>query len=126
MMAVADGKPVIDLPGPTLAAYYGSEWCLQAIVARMLGVPVHRHPTVTATVAADFSSVPVMANIGRLDVVRENEGYVAHYYNFKGGQLAECMTSNAQRVSPIGEAGFPAGTEIEVELLRGEEFVEEA
>ena len=36
------------------------------------------------------------------------------------------MTSNAQRVSPIGEAGFPAGTVIEVELLRGEEFVEEA
>ena len=34
------------------------------------------------------------------------------------------MTSNAQRVSPIGEAGFPAGTVIEVELLRGEEFIE--
>lgn len=126
MMAVANGKPVVDLPGPTLAAYYGSEWCLQAIVARMLGVPVHRHPTVTATVPVDFSSVPIMANIGRLDLVREGEGYVAHYHDFKGGQLAECMTSNAQRVSPIGEAGFPAGTVIEVELLRGEEFVEEA
>ena len=126
MMAVANDKPVVDLPGPTLAAYYGSEWCLQAIVARMLGVPVHRHPTVTATVPVDFSSVPIMANIGRLDLVREGEGYVAHYHDFKGGQLAECMTSNAQRVSPIGEAGFPAGTVIEVELLRGEEFVEEA
>ena len=42
MLAVADGKPVVDLPGPTMAAYFGSEWCLQAITARILGIPPPR------------------------------------------------------------------------------------
>lgn len=126
MMAVADGKPVIDLPGPTLAAYYGSEWCLQAITARILGIPVHRHPTVMAKADATSGSVPIMANIGRCDLTRTDEGYRVHFHNFKAGELVECMTSNAQRISPIGEKGWQEGDLLEVELLRGEEFIGEA
>ena len=34
------------------------------------------------------------------------------------------MTSNAQRVSPLGEAGWDKGDVLDVELLRGEEFIE--
>ena len=65
----------------------------------MLGVPVHRHPTVTATVPVDFSSVPIMANIGRLDLVREGEGYVAHYHDFKGGPVSYTHLSSGVRSS---------------------------
>ena len=50
---------------------------------------------------------------------------MAHFLNFKAGELAACMTSNAQRVSPLGEAGWDEGDLLEVELLRGEEFIEE-
>lgn len=123
MLAVADGKPVVDLPGPTLAAYFGTEWCLQAIVARMLGIPVHRRPTVTARADADRSSIPLMANIGRLDLRRTPDGYEAHFYDFKKGELVQAMASNAQRVSPLGEAGWKKGDLLEVELLRGQECV---
>lgn len=35
------------------------------------------------------------------------------------------MTSNAQRVSPLGEAGWAEGDLLDVELLRGEEFVDQ-
>ena len=125
MMAVVDGKPVIDLPGPTMAAYFGSEWCLQAVTARMLGIPVHRHPVVRARADKAKSSIPKMANIARVRVTREGEGYAAHFLDFKAGELAACMTSNAQRVSPLGEAGWDEGDLLEVELLRGEEFIEE-
>lgn len=126
MMAVADGKPVVDLPGPTLAAYYGTEWCLQAITARILGIPVHKRPTVMAKATATSGSVPKMANIGRCDLLRTADGYEVRFHNFKAGELAECMASNAQRISPIGEAGWQEGDLLEVELLRGEEFFEEA
>ena len=33
MMAVADGKPVIDLPGPTMAAYYGTQLSIAEMLA---------------------------------------------------------------------------------------------
>lgn len=124
MMAVVDGKPVIDLPGPTLAAYYGTEWCLQAITARMLGIPVRHHPTIVAKADATKSSIAVMANIGRCDVSKTDDGYQVHFYNFKAGELAECMASNAQRVSPIGETGWEEGEELVIELLRDKEFLD--
>ncbi|CAK7050295.1 MAG: Molybdopterin molybdenumtransferase [Paraeggerthella hongkongensis] len=124
MMAVVDEKPVVNLPGPTMAAYFGSEWCLQAVIARMLDIPLHRRPTVQARADAAKSSIPKMANIARVQVERDGEGYTARFLNFKAGELAACMTSNAQRVSPIGEAGWEEGDLLEVELLRGEEFIE--
>lgn len=126
MMAAADGKPVVDLPGPTLAAYYGCEWCLQAITARILGIPVHKRPTVMAKASASSGSVPKMANIGRCNLFATADGYEVRFLNFKAGELAECMASNAQRISPIGEAGWAQGDLLEVELLRGVEFLEEA
>ena len=129
MMAVADGKPVVDLPGPTMAAYYGTQWCLQAVVARFLDVPVRKIPTVQAQAAAAVSGPPQMANIARVNLVRDDNpanpsGYTAEFLNFKAGDLAACMASNAQRVSPLGEHGFEAGTLVDVELLRGEELID--
>ncbi len=124
MMAVVDGKPVVNLPGPVMAAYFGSEWCLQAVTARILGIPVRRHPTVRARADAAKASIPKMANIARVRVTRDDEGYMAHFLDFKAGELAACMTSNAQRVSPLGEAGWDKGDVLDVELLRGEEFIE--
>ncbi|MEA5019835.1 MAG: molybdopterin molybdotransferase MoeA [Gordonibacter sp.] len=126
MMAVADEKPVIDLPGPTLAAYYGTQWCLQAIVARFLGVPVRKMATVQARSAAEVSGPQQMANIARVNLVHDKSsptGYTAQFLNFKSGDLAACMASNAQRISPLGERGFAAGDLVEVDLLRGEEFI---
>lgn len=127
MLAVADGKPVVDLPGPTLAAYYGTQWCLQAVVARFLSVPVRSIPTVKARAAAEVAGPPQMANIARVNLVRDAgspTGYTANFLNFKAGDLAACMASNAQRVSPIGERGFETGTIVDVELLRGEELID--
>ncbi len=127
MLAVADGKPVVDLPGPTLAAYYGTQWCLQAVVARFLGVPVRAIPTVKARAAAEVGGPPQMANIARVNLVRDEDsptGYTADFLNFKAGDMAACMASNAQRVSPIGERGFEAGALVDVDLLRGEELVD--
>lgn len=129
MMAVADGKPVVNLPGPTMAAYYGTQWCLQAVVARFLDVPVRKIPTVQAQAAAAVSGPPQMANIARVNLVRDDNpanpsGYTAEFLNFKAGDLAACMASNAQRISPLGEHGFEAGALVDVELLRGEELID--
>lgn len=127
MMAVADGKPVVDLPGPTLAAYYGTTWCLQAIVARMLGTQVVRYPTVRAKMACDVKGPVQMANIGRMSLSREEDGsFTVRPMNFKATSMGQVMSSNAQRVSPIGESFVAAGEEVEVELLRPVEYIPQA
>ena len=122
MMAVVDGKPVVDLPGPPMAAYYGTDWCLQAIVCRMLGVPMPRRQVVRAVAEADYHAFGGFDMLGRWDVRREGDKLVAHPYNFKRGAQIECLTSNAHRVSPIGEGGVSSGEEIELEIIRGAEW----
>ena len=82
-------------------------------------------PRRAARADAAKTSIPKMANIARVHVTRDDEGYAAHFLDFKAGELAACMTSNAQRVSPLGEAGWAEGDLLDVELLRGEEFVDQ-
>ena len=119
MMAVADGKPAVVLPGPVVAAYYGTDWCIRAIVARWYGVPMARHPTVEASFAEDCGSIAPMANLVKLDVSLDGQGrYVARPWNIRGGHMAQALASNAQRVSPIGESHVAAGEPVTVELLR--------
>ncbi len=123
MMAVADGKPVVDLPGPPMAAYYGTDWCLQAIVCRMLGVPMPQRQVVRAVSDAEYHAFGGFDMLGRWDVRREGEGLVAHPFNFRKGEQVDCLTSNAHRISPIGEWDVAPGDEIELELLRGSEWL---
>ena len=85
MMAVVDGKPVVNLPGPVMAAYFGSEWCLQAVTARILGIPVRRHPTHGLRADAAKASIPRWRNIARVRVTRDDEGYVAHFLDSRPG-----------------------------------------
>ena len=123
MMAVANGKPVVDLPGPPVAAYYGTDWCLQAIVSRMLGIPMPQRQTVRAVSDSDYHTFDGFDILGRWNVTKTPEGLVAHPFNFKKGGQSDCLTSNAHRVSRIGESGIAAGEEIELELLRGTEWL---
>ena len=125
MLALADGKPVVDLPGPTIAAYYGTTWCLQALVARFLGIPVTHYPTTRARMGVDIKGPDHLANISRMNLVREDDGsLVACPLNFKEGGLGAAMASDAQRISPLGEGSIAQGTEIEIELLRPIEYVD--
>ena len=123
MMAVADGKPVVDLPGPPMAAYYGTDWCLRAIVCRMLGVPLPKRQIVRAVSDSEYHSFGGFDMLGRWDVRCEGDGLVAHPYNFRKGEQVDCLTSNAHRISPIGEWDVAPGDEIELELLRGTEWL---
>ena len=123
MMAVAAGKPVIDLPGPIIAAFYGTTWCLQAIVKRILDIPMTKRQTITATVATPASAHPSIAMLQRWNVTRTDAGYVARYCNFQKGETAAALTSNALRVSPLGEKNLEIGQQIKLELLEGIEFI---
>ena len=119
MMAVVDDKPVVILPGPPIAAYYGTDWCIRAVIAHWYGVAAAKHPTVQAYFEQDIDNPPLFANLAKLTVTRDEKGdYLARPVLFKGGQMAQALASNAQRVSPLGEAPIAASEPVLVELLR--------
>jgi molybdopterin molybdotransferase/putative molybdopterin biosynthesis protein len=119
MLAVVDGKPLINLPGPPIAAYYGTDWCVRSVVAHWYGIEAAKHPTVQAYYKEEANSIAHMANLARVDLSVDEKGdYVATPFNFKAGQMAQALASNAQRISPLGESHIAAGEPILVELLR--------
>ena len=123
-IGLIDGKPVINLPGPTIAAFFGLEWCLAPIVCRALNLPAPQHERVNCILTQDISTNEHMAILCRMQVVRTARGLEATPISFKDpGGMPACLTSNAMYVSPVGETCRRAGETIQAELLRGAQFI---
>ena len=124
-IALVRGKPVINLSGPSMAAFYGLDWCIRPIVARLLGLPAARRQRVSGVLAEDLHCPPSLDFLCRMNVrPAPGGGYTLHPVPFKTASLPLCMGSNATFVSPIGEGPYPKGTVLEVELLRDESLLD--
>jgi len=121
-LAVIGGKPVINLPGPSMAAYFGADWCVRALVSRFLHIPVRKKQKIRGILMEDICPTPHMAILIRMNAVRKNGRYELYPVSFRQAGMPECLTTNAQYVSEVGESERKRGEEIEAELLRGEEY----
>lgn len=122
-LGVINNKPVINLPGPTIAAFFGQDWCLSAIVCRALNIPLPKKERIVCTLTEDITTTPHMAILCRLEVKKSEKGYLAEPRSFFTGNMSSCLTSNGMYVSPIGESTKSCGEKIEVELLRNSGYI---
>ena len=122
--ALIGGKPVLNLPGPMMAAYHGLEWCVSALVAHYLGRPVRRRTAVEATLTAPVKGSDQVSMLLVVEVTRkaDGSGYWAAPYNFKTLPLGRVTGANGQYMTRLGEQ-LQAGDTIRVELLRGVEDI---
>lgn len=118
-LGIVAGKPVINLPGPPLAAYFGTDWCLRAIVDRWLCHGESFKHTVTGTLTEDIAPGIPMDMLRRLQAVRLADGSIElRSTKGPGCSTADVMASNAQYVIPRFSEGHAAGESLTVELLR--------
>ncbi|MDV3425802.1 MAG: molybdopterin molybdotransferase MoeA [Bacillota bacterium] len=123
-LAVIEGKPVINLPGPSIAAYYGLDWCIRAIVSKCLGLPVIKRQRVSAVLTEDMPCPKQISFLCKVNVKKAEDGiYTASPIPFKTASIGMCLGTNAQFVSEIGEGNYKKGDIIFVELLCSEEFI---
>ncbi len=123
-MAVTDGKPVINLPGPTVAAFNGTDWCLRAIVARILQSRIEKRPTVRAILTEDLCTPMPMEYMARLNITKGEDGcFYADPLSKSRDFVVRSIGANGVFISPIGFGEYLKGTEIEVELLCQEEYI---
>jgi molybdopterin molybdotransferase/putative molybdopterin biosynthesis protein len=123
-IAVIEGKAVVNLPGPMLAAYFGLDWCVRAIVCHALGIPVPKRPVVRARLTGNGTPPrqlpPGFELLARVIVTRTADGW-------------EARPVPSGRVEGKRAQGFPSGQcaikglaapgrEVDVELLYGEEY----
>lgn len=122
-IAVINNKPVINLPGPLIAAFYGMDWCIRAAINHYLGIPMPVRQTVTAVLTDDMKAPKPMAFLCKVQLKKNAQGgYEAAPQTFQNSRSL-CIISNGMFISPVGEDFYPKGTVIKVELLRGIEYL---
>lgn len=123
-IAVMDDKPLVNLPGPTLAAFNGADWCLRAIVARILQSPIEKRARVRAILTADLHTPIAMAYMARINLTKGEDGcFYAEPLAKSRDSMMRSIGSNGVFVAPIGVGDYAKGTEIEVELICQEEYI---
>jgi molybdopterin molybdotransferase/putative molybdopterin biosynthesis protein len=126
-IAVAGGKPVVNLPGPVIAAFCGLDWCVRGIVCRYLGVPVPVRPRVRAILSADIAPRGQFPEgfvyYSRVSLSRKGAVYEAWPVPF--GHVEGRRTAGFHQGLCVvrGPAGYAKGDEVEVELLYGPELI---
>ena len=120
------GKPVIDLPGPPLAVLYGMDWCVRAMVCRMLRLPFPRRQTIAGKLTEPIAAPPSMEILCMMDVQKTAGGYNVKQKPWRGGSMADSLTAGAFYTTELGTARKEAGETIEVTLLRGAEDFDHA
>jgi molybdopterin molybdotransferase/putative molybdopterin biosynthesis protein len=126
-IALVDNKPVINLPGPMHAAWFGMDWCVRAVVSHALGIPVAVRPRVRAVLSEDIDGPRKLPDgfefFYRVAVKRTTAGYEA--WPIPLGRVEGKRTQgfhSGQCIIRSPQVGIK-GSEIEVELLYGQEFI---
>lgn len=120
--ALIDNKPVINIPGPPVAVLYGMDWCIRAIVHRLLHVPMPKRQTIQGVLTEEIAAPPTMEILCMMDVDHTEEGYRVRQKPWKGGgSMADTLGAGAIYITELGVSSKQPGETVEVTLLRGEE-----
>ena len=117
-IGIIENKPVINLPGPNIAAFYGAEWCLKEIVSKYYSLNPCTREQIKAVLQEDFTGPEHMSFLSKMVIKKDSEGnYLAYPRKHTSCSAIEAASGNAYFILPIGEDFLPKGTEIEVQLL---------
>lgn len=117
-VAVAENKPLINLSGPSIAAFYGMEWCLRPVIARAMRTEVSERQRVPAFLTKDIPAPGVIEFLCMLDAHKNEDGTIsAAPANTRNSGRAP-LSANAMLVTELGTTMYKAGETVKIELLR--------
>lgn len=122
-LAVIAGKPVINLPGPTFAAFLAMDWCVCGLVHHYYGLPAPQRPKLKVSLSKPIQKRPDYETYVRLIVSRREGGYEASPLGWDQNLPDSLLKMNALFIAPLGVSGYQAGEEIEAELVCGPEYL---
>ncbi len=118
-VGLIQNKPVINLPGPPMAVLYGMDWCVRAMVHRLLHKPMPRRQTIQGILTEPIQPPKDMEILCMMEVQPTQEGYLVKQKPWRGGSMADALGAGAVYVTELGREVCPAGETLEVTLLRG-------
>jgi molybdopterin molybdotransferase/putative molybdopterin biosynthesis protein len=116
-LAIINGKPVINVPGPPVACYNGLDWCVRPIISAYSEIAPQKRLTVKAQLAEAIpNNGPGFETIIRIELEKSESGFLAHPVGrnrpYTDGLGARGLYSTKLEPEPTG-----VGDTIEVEIL---------
>lgn len=117
-LAVIRGKPVINVPGPVMAAFLAMDWCVRGLVHHYYGLAGPERCKVRARLQEPLRKSPDIEVYNWLALTKQGDAYTASPLNYRLSIPQLLVRADALFIAPIGVAGYRAGEEVDVELLR--------
>lgn len=113
------GKPVVVVPGPPYGCLNVLHWLIRPMIAHMLGLPKAPVYTVKATLTEPVDGPKTISFLLGANITRNEIGQVeAHLMSFKQHGALTCLAAEGFVHTTQGQAGWKAGDEVEITLLR--------
>lgn len=119
-VAMIDNKPVINIPGPPVAMFYGMDWCIRELVNKMLHLPMPKRCKIKGELTAEIAAPSNMEILCLMDIEQTDEGYKVKQKKWRGGSMVDTLSAGATYITELGTAVKNPGEIIEVTLLRDE------
>ena len=123
ILAVADGKPVIGLPGYPVSAVVICQQIIRPLLAHLLGRAAEEPPTLPAVLPRKVPSRLGLEEFVRVSLGQVGERLIANPIGRGAGVITTMVKADGVlRIPPLDE-GLNAGQEVPVELLRPAEEI---
>ncbi|HBG05535.1 MAG: molybdopterin molybdenumtransferase MoeA [Geobacteraceae bacterium GWC2_58_44] len=124
--AVREGKPAFSLPGNPVSTMVTFEFLVKPALLRMMGQQKVIRPFVKGILAEDAHKKVGKVNFIRVTVKKRHGRYLAYCAGDQHTGVLSTMTRSDALVALPAEASFvPAGTEVDIVLLRDVDLLEE-
>ncbi|RRR78185.1 MAG: molybdopterin biosynthesis protein [Candidatus Viridilinea halotolerans] len=125
ILAVAQGKPALGLPGYPVSTALTAELFLRPLVYRMQGLTPPARPKVSAQISRKLLSPLGEDEFVRVTLGRVDERLVATPLSRGAGLVSALMRADGLAHIPRFAEGLHAGAEVAVELLRDAASIEQ-
>lgn len=122
-MALIDGKPVVNAPGPVLAAWLCMDWLVRGLVAHWFGAPVLEQQRMTVRLGATIEEAKRRERIVRVQLAPGADGVPVATPIGKMGVPQTLVQVDALFTLAADQEVAREGELVEVELLRPLELV---
>lgn len=119
ILAVADGVPVVGLPGHPVSAQVVYGLFVNPLLRQLQGFPAEPpfRATVRARMTKNVPSAPGRTDCLRVKLKRENDEVWAEPVHGKSGLISTLVKADGLVTIPSAKEGILAGEWVEVELL---------
>ena len=124
VLGVIDGTPVLGIPGYPVSAILDCELFLRPVIAAKAGISIAGRPVMNASLSRKLISPQGVDEFVRVKLGRVGEKVIATPISRGAGVLTSLIRADGILKIPRFMEGHDAGTEVEVELLRDKNEIE--